>query len=179
MASVQRHELAPGLCAFLDIAILAKRAKCLHTPLVNPTRTIAHSRPLPFLILEVLLDTKQLFCLPLSSFGDGDTQILNSEFKTDGGIGWHDRNSYFFTDDGWLVPFDCYIAASIYEMSPPSKRMRYARRQPEELAAIRNLAAQDLSTFLPVWQRPILEPVFRPHRRFIARPYASSPNFGA
>lgn len=162
MTAIQRHELVPGLCAFLDTKILAERADSSFSPNCPSIRVPANISRIPFLILEHVASKTALFCVALSTVRDIDQEPLDDRLKSGGSFRWQSESCFFHTGEGWLIPNDTFMAASHVEMRKVTDRMRYARRSPAEIWRLKQIADARIENYVPVWYEPTkLEKVSR------------------
>jgi hypothetical protein len=163
MTAVQNHELAPGLCFFLDIATLAHRADTLRSPFVDHKGLTTKSVRMPFLLLDYVPKRSSCLCIPLFDNDDEPGQEpLDDSLKERGLLGWQMRSSFITPRDGWLIPVPSLKAASECEVCTVENRMRYARRNLKELHRLRQVCVDLNAEFVPVWDTPTFLPRMHP-----------------
>ena len=148
MSALQLHEVRPGLCAFLDPAVLIA---CPGVRANVRTRANLVNRPGPFLLAEAMADTVFL-CVPLVSHAGASRMALDQRLKRGPGNGWTLRASYFSMHQFWTIPAACIVQASDGEFSPVGQRQTYAAHEPEALAAIAARRSDSDAPYRPVAQ---------------------------
>jgi hypothetical protein len=180
MTALQSYELTPGVCTFIDLAVLAQRADTLRSPHVSHDQLITKAARLPFLVIDYLAKRSACLCLPLFDHQEEEGQVaLNDDLKEKGGIGWQTRASYVTPKDGWLITIPSLKLASECDVNSVQNRMRYARRNGKELYRLKQFAVSPDADFVPVWDRPttLMRPTFNEVRN--RRGFDMSRTFGS
>jgi hypothetical protein len=160
---------------------LADRADSLISSRSPLNRIPGTAKNVPFLILDNLLDRKQVLCAVISNNADDNQERLDDKFKQGGVIRWRQLPSYFYINEGWLIPYQAFIEASRVDGNTLQNRMRYAFRRRDELTRLSNLLDRDFDFYIRVWREPTaLRPV--EGEEYVARhpgAIGMSPNWSA